>query len=236
MRGCLSLSLLRSNTNKKRSQQPVLLDLVRSDTLLDNFLSLLSRRLITFCFRVSLSLYFSGNFDLLEDSVDGSMVTATLTKLMGKDGKETRRVWTSETEDSEDTFSITVDAVGKYAFCIALDPSMDDYAEDYEDSYPVGFNLRCDPLPRSLPPDESGPEAQRGMRLIETASYIESDWRNLLDHFDYLRSREQVYAQLTSQTADRLMGWNIVEALLVVTMAFCQVVYWKKFFETRRYL
>ena len=188
-----------------------------------------------FSFAVSLSTHPSGNFDLLEDSVDGSLVTATLTKVMGKEGKETSRIWTSAAEDSEDTFSITVDAIGRYAFCISLDPNLDD-DEEYEDSYAVGFNLRCDPLPRSLPEDESGPEAQRGMQLIEAATFIENDWRNLLDHFDYLRSREAVYVALTNQTADRLMGWNIVEALLVCTMAIGQVIYWKKFFETRRYL
>jgi p24 family protein beta-1 len=167
-------------------------------------------------------------------------VTATLTKLSGKDGKIASggtTIWTSAEEDTEDTFSFTVDAIGRYSFCISVQPmGDDDDVRGQQETYPVGFNLRLDPLPRSLPNNESGPEAEIGMHLIETASVIENDWKNLMDHFSYLRSREATYVQLTNQISERLLGWNIVEALLVVTMAVGQVVYWKKFFETRRYL
>jgi p24 family protein beta-1 len=174
-----------------------------------------------------------------DEASSAEQVSATLTKLSGKDGKIENGgtvIWTSSEEDTEDTFSFTVDAIGRYSFCIAVQPLGDDDEVDPADTYPVGFNLRLDPLPRSLPSQESGPEAEIGMHLIETASVIENDWKNLLDHFDYLRSREATYVQLTNQISERLMGWNIVEAMLVVTMAVGQVIYWKKFFETRRYL
>lgn len=130
-------------------------------------------------------LLISGNFDLLDDEAKGEVVTATLTKLSGKDGKHEGTgtvLWTSSEEDTEDTFSFTVDAIGRYSFCISVQPSGDDddAAAAREDTYPIGFNLRLDPLPRSLPSQESGPEAEIGMHLIETASSIEIDWRNLL--------------------------------------------------------
>jgi hypothetical protein len=33
-----------------------------------------------------------------------------------------------------------------------------------------------------------------------------------------------------------VIGWSILEAVLVITMAIAQVCYWKSFFEQRRYL
>jgi p24 family protein beta-1 len=197
----------------------------------------MARRLLTIFFLKKIP---SGNFDLLDDEASqAQVVTATLTKLSGKGGKIANGgtiIWTSAEEDTEDTFSFTVAAMGRYSFCISVQPTGDDDDVSQQETYPIGFNLRLDPLPRSLPQEESGPEAETGMHLIETASYIENDWKNLMDHFSYLRSREATYVQLTNQISDRLIGWNIVEALLVVCMAVGQVIYWKKFFETRRYL
>jgi hypothetical protein len=65
---------------------------------------------------------------------------------------------------------------------------------------------------------------------------INSDWQNLVDHFDFLRNREAQHHVLTSQILSRVMGWTLLEAGLVVCMALGQVMYWKKFFEQRRYL
>jgi hypothetical protein len=57
-----------------------------------------------------------------------------------------------------------------------------------------------------------------------------------VDHFDFLRNREAQHQVLTSQILSRVMGWTLLEAGLVVAMALGQVMYWKKFFEQRRYL
>jgi hypothetical protein len=65
---------------------------------------------------------------------------------------------------------------------------------------------------------------------------MQGHFQNLLDHFDFMRNREAVHVQLTNQINDRVMGWTIIEAILVITMAFAQVWYWKAFFERRRYL
>lgn len=65
---------------------------------------------------------------------------------------------------------------------------------------------------------------------------INNDWENLVDHFDFLRNRESQHQVLTSQILRRVMGWTLFEAGLVICMALGQVMYWKKFFEQRRYL
>jgi emp24/gp25L/p24 family/GOLD len=57
-----------------------------------------------------------------------------------------------------------------------------------------------------------------------------------MDHFDFLRNREGMQWQLMRQTFSKIMGWTILEAILVIAMAIAQVCYWKSFFEQRRFL
>lgn len=176
----------------------------------------------------------SGNFDLLDDEVDGSYITAWITKIAGYRGVGAT-IWHSEEDEHEDDFSVNVEPVGKYELCFELetDPATDDYAE----SYAVGFNLRLTPsVARALDTEEKGPDTEKALELIESALKVETDWKNLVDHYVYLRNREASAVQLSQQIQDRVMGWTILEAVLVIGMAIGQVLYWKKFFETRRYL
>jgi hypothetical protein len=41
---------------------------------------------------------------------------------------------------------------------------------------------------------------------------------------------------MTEQILSRVMSWTLIEAALVILMATAQVIYWRKFFEQRRYL
>ena len=176
----------------------------------------------------------SGNFDLLDDSVDGSYITAWITKVAGHRGVG-QTLWHSEEDEHEEDFRLTVDAVGKYELCFELetDPENDEYAE----TYAVGFNLRLTPaVERALDEQAAGPDTLQALALIESARAVEGNWNNLVDHYVYLRNRENAAVQLSQQIQDRVMGWTILEALLVITISVGQVLYWKKFFETRRYL
>jgi len=111
----------------------------------------------------------------------------------------------------------------------------DDEVED--EGLPVGFNLYVrSTLERTLPEGEGGPDAKRALQLVQDSIDIVAQWRTLLDHFDFLRNREAQHNILTSQILSRVMSWTILEAILVVTMAVAQVMYWKRFFEQRRYL
>jgi hypothetical protein len=176
----------------------------------------------------------SGNFDLLDDEADGSFITAWITKVAGEHDVG-KTLYHSEEEDHEEDFSIQVEAAGVYQLCFELetDPVNDEYAE----SYTVGFNLRlASAVPRALDEDIQGPDTERALKLIESAQAVETDWRNLVDHYVYLRNREALAVQISQHIKDRVMGWTFLEALLVTGMAVAQVLYWKKFFETRRYL
>lgn len=183
--------------------------------------------------RLSLS-FFSGNFELLDDEVDGSFVVAWITKIAGYRGVGST-LWHSEEDEEEEDFSVNVEPVGKYELCFELqrDEDFDDFAE----AYAVGFNLRLTPsIARALDTEEKGPDTQQALQIIDSAIKVETDWKNLVDHYVYLRNREALAVQLSQKIQDRVMGWTFFEALLVIAMAIGQVLYWRKFFETRRYL
>lgn len=185
--------------------------------------------LILFVFTI-----YSGNFDLLNTDVDEDKVSVWLEKRI--DARKGSTVWRSEEDHDEDTFSISVDPNGKFAFCIRVDKTVDE--DDYEgDVVQVGFNLRVSPAaPRTLEDGVPGPDAEWAMELLQSANFVEVDWQNMIDHFNYMRSREATHTALMHQIRDRVLGWTVVEAILVITMAIGQILYWKRFFEKRRYL
>lgn len=105
-----------------------------------------------------------------------------------------------------------------------------------EDAFDVGFNLRYHDPPRTLDDGESGPDGEKASQLVEKAAKIHQDWDTLQDHFDFLRNREAIHEEMNDAIVSRLTRWTYIEAFLVVGMATGQVMYWKKFFEKRRYL
>ena len=118
----------------------------------------------------------------------------------------------------------------RYALCFHNDDS------SVEKPISVGFSVRLTNAPRTLPNDEIGPDSKRALQLVNKATAIHQDWQALLDHFDFLRNREAVQTQLSDGTLSRLQRWTWIESILVAGMATAQVWYWKRFFETRRYL
>lgn len=173
---------------------------------------------------------YSGNYDIIDDDIPGDFLTVTLENTKADDGK----LWHNEPGATEGIFSLTVDRGLRLAFCFEFREVTDDETEI--EQLLVGWNIRVHAIPRELPKDESGPDTERAMKLLEKAVSIEMDWSNLMDHFAFLRSREAVHMKLTTDILNRIMGWTLAEAFVVVAMAFAQVMYWKKFFEQRRYL
>lgn len=173
--------------------------------------------------------YHSGSYDCLDDDVDGSQIKAIVKDEKTKDVK-----WTSSPQQTEGAFRVEVEP-SRYSLCFSNDVSKED-EETTKDAANVGFSLRWIPPPRALQPDEEGPEAQRALKLVGSASVIDQDWQNLLDHYDFLRNREGVHTELIQGIFGRLLRWTIIEAVLVILMAVAQVMYLRKFFEQRRYL
>ena len=157
----------------------------------------------------------------------------------GSERKNPQNIWSSKPNESVEDFAVPVESGKRYRFCMESNSLQEEDVEDDNVSnfeIQVGFDIRMQMLARALPDEELGPDAQRALDLVQAAAATERQWKNLLDHFDFLRNREAAHRQLSRQINDRVMGWTIIEAVLVVTMAVGQVWYWKSFFEQRRYL
>lgn len=182
-----------------------------------------------FSIRVPEASQISGSYDCLDDDVDGSLI-----KVSVKNEKTNEVKWESPKDHAEGSFRLNVDPA-KYSLCFQSSVTGED-DENTRDATDVGFSLRWIPPPRSLPDQEEGPEAKRALTLMDKASSIDQDWQNMLDHYDFLRTRESNHRELIEAIFTRLWKWTLIEAVLVVFMAFLQVMYLRKFFEQRRYL
>jgi len=119
-----------------------------------------------------------------------------------------------------------------YAFCIGN--HVDD--EETDGSFDVGFSIRVTYPSRALPEGEIGPDTKKASELVTKATSVQQAWNNMLDHYEFVRNREALHQEMNDSILSRLSWWTYIEALLVVGMATGQVLYWKRFFETRRYL
>jgi hypothetical protein len=135
----------------------------------------------------------------------------------------------------EGTFKIDeVPPNSRYALCFQNNDEAN--TDDDEDEFDVGFSIRVSNLPRGLEDGEIGPDSERALKLVEKASDIHQDWGSMADHYDFVRNREAIHQEMNDAILSRLTRWTYIEAFLVIGMATGQVMYWKKFFETTRYL
>lgn len=150
---------------------------------------------------------------------------------------EGEMLWHGDDEATEGIFSLKTLPGQRFRLCFdAVAGEMEDAVKSIGMTVPVGFNVRLQPDPRSLSDQEIGPDAERALLQVQAATRIQSDWGNLQDHYDFLRTRESINEALTDAIMNKVMGWTIAEACLVIFMAVAQVMYWRKFFEQRRYL
>ena len=169
----------------------------------------------------------SGNYDCLNDDRDADSFSV---KVMDFETGES--LYEPEPGDREGVFALEEVKRGtRYALCFQNNKD-----EQPQNFMTVGFAVRVKSPPRTLPDNETGPDSQRALELVKKATAIVQDWESLVDHFDFLRNREAAHKQLSDEILTRIQVWTLIEAVLVVSMATGQVLYWKKFFETRRYL
>jgi len=170
----------------------------------------------------------SGSFEVLHDDVDSYELAVKIANL---DTGESMHEVPSGTQEGDFKLE-NLKASSKFSICFQnhADPV------DDENEFDVGFNIRFHKPARALDDEESGPDGERASQLTEKAWEIHQDWEILQDHFEFLRNREGIHYGMNNQIMRRLAHWTYIEALLVVIMAVGQIMYWKKFFEKRRYL
>eukprot|EP00535_Pseudo-nitzschia_heimii_P004031 CAMPEP_0197183298 /NCGR_PEP_ID=MMETSP1423-20130617/7740_1 /TAXON_ID=476441 /ORGANISM="Pseudo-nitzschia heimii, Strain UNC1101" /LENGTH=238 /DNA_ID=CAMNT_0042633863 /DNA_START=81 /DNA_END=797 /DNA_ORIENTATION=- len=177
---------------------------------------------------VSSTSTITGSFEVLHDDVDSYELAVKIADL--KSGESLYEV---PLGTQEGDFKLeNLKASSRFSICFQNHASDNDDDNEFD----VGFNVRFHKPARTLDDGESGPDGERASQLAEKASEIHQDWDILEDHFDFLRNREGIHYQMNDKIMKRLSNWTYVEAALVIFMAVGQVMYWKKFFEKRRYL
>lgn len=170
----------------------------------------------------------SGSFEVLHDDVDSYELAV---KILNLDTGESVHEVPPGTQEGD--FKLEhLKRSARFSICFQNNADVD----DDENEFDVGFNIRYHTPVRTLDDEESGPDGERASALAEKAWEIHQDWEILQDHFDFLRGREWIHFGMNDQIMNRLARWTYIECLLVIMMAVGQVMYWKKFFEKRRYL
>ena len=167
---------------------------------------------------------YSGNFDVLDDELTPQPVQARVEN-------SEKVLWHSMEGDFEGTFEVPARDV-VHRFCIENGKHL--VSDGYDRT--VGWALRVRPRPRALDEDEEGPDNERAMEMVDYASELQEEWETLLDHYGFLRTREVQHKILTDQILARVMRWTVLEGGLVALIALGQVLYLRKFMETRRFL
>jgi hypothetical protein len=144
-------------------------------------------------------------------------------------------LWSSKPGDSEGTFEYTAESEArKYRFCLENGKHL--VSKDNLDRT-VGWAVRVrNKAPRALEDSEAGPDPKRAQQLVQWASNLQEEWETLLDHYSFLRTREATHKVLTDQIMGRLIRWTIFEGVTLALIAGAQILYLRKFMETRRYL
>jgi hypothetical protein len=170
----------------------------------------------------------SGSFDILDDDVMANALSVSITNY---DTGE--YLFEAPTAAREGIFKLdSVAQSTRLALCFQNNDGTDEEDNDFD----VGFSLRVSNLPRALEEGEIGPDGERALQLVKRATDIHQEWSSMLDHLDFVRNREAMHQDMNDAILSRLSRWTYIEAFLVIGMATGQVMYWKKFFETRRYL
>lgn len=167
----------------------------------------------------------SGNFDMLDDNMSPRPIGARLEN-------DEKILWSSKPGDPEGTFEIEVEEGGLHRFCLENGKHLTSDGLDRT----VGWAIRVRHMPRALDDQEAGPDGLRALHLAEWASELQEEWETLLDHYSFLKTREAVHTALTDSIMGRVVRWTIFEAATLALIATGQILYLRKFMETRRYL
>jgi hypothetical protein len=187
---------------------------------------------------------------LLDDELDPKAVSVTILR---EDSQHV--VWQSKPGKSEGIFRLT-DATEKYEICFSN--GLNDWSkkrntekqgnDEYEyeaddDSYEldrhIGFNVHVNDIAimdNANQIDAPSKAEIHAKFLIDLSDTLSMKLYDMVDHQSYLKEREFVHRELSEQTFSRVVGWTVTEAIALMTIAIGQIMYLRKFFESRRYL
>jgi emp24/gp25L/p24 family/GOLD len=170
-----------------------------------------------------------GSFEVFDDDVDGRNVDVQITNQAT--GVTIYRSPRGSTDGSFELVDLGPSTRIQLCF-----HNLYDNENGFDNSYDVGFTIRVSSRPRGLDDGVIGPDTERALKLVEKAAEIHKDWELMKDHQVFTRNREAIHTEMSEKILANLSWWTFTESFLVIGMAVAQVMYWKRFFETRRYL
>jgi hypothetical protein len=120
--------------------------------------------------------------------------------------------------ETEGSFSFTADLEGDYSLCI--------HNEEPSQEKVVAFNFRCVEIAGDIDYEFASMQSelfdlQRGLNFLK-------------DHQSFMNQREDRHRAILESTNFKVLGWTILEAIILIGMALWQIAYISKFFETKR--
>lgn len=161
----------------------------------------------------------SGDPDSLVVSVIGPPPDSTIHfESSFKDGVDADR------DLSEGSFSFDAPVDGDYVMCISNSAAITDTTDRV-----VAFNFRS--LKR-----EDGELNYEYVGLDTELVELLEGLNMLKDHQSYMSQREDVHKNTLEGIKIKVMCWTVLEAVILIAMAFWQISYISAFFETKRRL
>jgi len=105
----------------------------------------------------------------------------------------------------------------------------------------VGFTIRVTSnaetrLKKRNKEQVEGPTADLLTEVTQLSLELVDQLDAMLDHEEYMKDRDNVHKDFLDSTVSLLFKWTMVEAVALITISVGQVLYFRKYFESRRYI
>lgn len=139
-----------------------------------------------------------------------------------------------------DYFQIAVGPQQKYWLCVQNDPyhhygdsemAQDTHPDDKDRQ--VGFGYRIQTMAQKAA-DVTSLDSHV-VQWDQISGDISKATQHLMQHFEYMRTRESEHRTVVEKTFSDIFLGAVVEATVVLLVALGQVLYFRRFLETKRY-
>jgi hypothetical protein len=178
-----------------------------------------------------------GHYTILSDPADRTPDTVHMFVMNDED----TIYFQSEQGKINDIYQIAVGPNQKYWLCVQNDPyhhygdlemSQDKHPDNKDRQVGFGYRIRTMEQKAS---DESGLDSHL-QQWSTIALDMKAATEHLLQHFEYMRIREQDHRSVVEKTFSDIFMSAAAEATMVIVVAVGQVFYFRRFLETKRYL
>lgn len=174
-----------------------------------------------------------GNYDHLDDGLSPDPLSVVVV-----DYNEEHVLYRSRRRAREGTFTVKLEQDQKVALCLQnglitagrgrKNPMDRNRNDDMERT--IGFTYYIEAK------DEAAELKSQNERLVGVASDLTRQLGNLINHHQYMRTREAKHRELVEMTFSRLMVWIFVEGAAVILIAGGQILYLRRYMEVRRFM